>query len=97
MKRSHKGKVFPRRGAVQDKGKRHWNLEGDGRCWHCNRPAEEKTAKMRAKSQALDVMINSRAVTDYASNTDEIEKELEKITVQSLVEEELAKLKSQGT
>jgi len=52
---------------------------------------------MRAKSQALDVMINSRAVTDYASNTDEIEKELEKITVQSLVEEELAKLKSQGT
>src|SRR5919198_982768 len=57
--------------------------------------AEEKTEKMRAKSQALDDMINSGVLTDYTSNKDEIEKELEKITVHSSVEEELAKLKSE--
>jgi phage shock protein A len=57
--------------------------------------AEEKTERMRAKSQALDEMINSGVLTDYTSNKDEIEKELEKITVQNSVEEELAKLKSE--
>src|ERR671922_1259069 len=57
--------------------------------------AEDKTEKMRAKSQALDDMINSGVLTDYTSNKDEIEKELEKITVQNSVEEELAKLKSE--
>ena len=57
--------------------------------------AEDKTEKMKAKSQALDDMMNSGVLTDYTSNKDEIEKELEKITVQSSVEEELAKLKSE--
>jgi phage shock protein A len=57
--------------------------------------AEDKTEKMRAKSQALDDMINSGVLTDYTSNKDEIERELEKITVHSSVEEELAKLKSE--
>ena len=40
-------------------------------------------------------MINSGALTDYTSNKDEIEQELEKITVQSSVDQELAKLKSE--
>jgi phage shock protein A len=57
--------------------------------------AEDKTEKMKAKSEALDDMINSGVLTDYTSNKDEIEKELEKITVQSSVDEELAKLKSE--
>jgi len=57
--------------------------------------AEEKTENMKAKAQALDDMINSGVLTDYTSNKDEIEKELEKITVQNSVEEELAKLKSE--
>jgi phage shock protein A len=57
--------------------------------------AEDKTEKMKAKAQALDEMINSGVLTDYTSNKDEIERELEKITVQSSVEEELAKLKSE--
>ncbi len=57
--------------------------------------AEEKTERLRAKSQALDEMINSGVLTDYTSNKDEIEKELEKITVQNSVDEELAKLKSE--
>jgi phage shock protein A len=57
--------------------------------------AEEKTENMKAKAQALDDMIDSGVLTDYTSNKDEIEKELEKITVQDSVEEELAKLKSE--
>lgn len=57
--------------------------------------AEEKTERMKAKSQALDEMINSGVLTDYTSNKDEIEQELEKITVQSSVDQELAKLKSE--
>jgi phage shock protein A len=50
---------------------------------------------MKAKAMALDEMINSGVLTDYTSNKDEIERELEKITVQTSVEEELAKLKSE--
>ena len=57
--------------------------------------AEDKTEKMKAKAQALDEMINSGVLTDYTSNKDDIEKELEKITVKDSVEEELAKLKAQ--
>jgi len=43
--------------------------------------AEEKTEKMKAKSGALDEMINSGVLTDYTSSKDSIEKELEQITV----------------
>jgi phage shock protein A len=57
--------------------------------------AEDKTEKMKAKSQALDEMIDSGVLTDYTSNKDDINKELEKITVTDSVEEELAKLKAQ--
>jgi phage shock protein A len=59
--------------------------------------AEDKTEKMKAKSQALDEMIDSGVLTDYTSNKDDINKELEKITVKDSVEEELAKLKAQKT
>ena len=57
--------------------------------------AEDKTEKMKANSQALDEMIDSGVLTDYTSNKDDINKELEKITVKDSVEEELAKLKAQ--
>jgi phage shock protein A len=57
--------------------------------------AEDKTEKMKAKAMALDEMINSGVLTDYTSNKDEIERELENITIQTSVEEELAKLKSE--
>jgi hypothetical protein len=40
-------------------------------------------------------MIDSGVLTDYTSNKDEIERELQNITVQDSVEEELAKLKSE--
>ena len=57
--------------------------------------AEDKTEKMRAKSQALDDMIDSGVLTDYTENKDQIERELEKISVQGTVEEELAKIKAE--
>jgi phage shock protein A len=57
--------------------------------------AEDKTEKMKAKSTALDEMIDSGVLTDYTSNKDTIEKELEQITVRGSVEEELAKLKTE--
>lgn len=57
--------------------------------------AEEKTEKMKAKSGALDEMIDSGVLTDYTINKDSIEKELEQVTVESSVDEELAKLKAE--
>jgi phage shock protein A len=57
--------------------------------------AEEKTEKMKAKSGALDEMIDSGVLTDYTSSKDSIEKELEQITVKGSVDEELAKLKAE--
>ena len=57
--------------------------------------AEDKTEQMKAKAQALDDMIDSGVLTDYTSDKDDIEKELEKITVKSSVDQELAKLKAE--
>jgi phage shock protein A len=57
--------------------------------------AEEKTEKMKAKSGALDEMINSGVLTDYTSSKDSIEQELEQISVKGSVDEELAKLKAE--
>ena len=59
--------------------------------------AEEKIENVRAKALVSDDMIDSGLLTDYASNNDEIERELEKITVQNSVKEESATLKSEGT
>lgn len=56
---------------------------------------EEKAERMKAKAQALDEMISSGVLVDYTSNKDEIENELEQITVNKSVEEELAKLKAE--
>jgi phage shock protein A len=51
---------------------------------------------MKAKSQALDEMIDSGVLTDYTSNKDDmIERELQESTVKGSVEEELAKLKAE--
>jgi phage shock protein A len=57
--------------------------------------AEDKTEQMKAKAQALDDMIDSGVLTDYTSDKDDIEKELEKVTVKSSVDQELAKLKAE--
>jgi phage shock protein A len=57
--------------------------------------AEEKAERMKSKAQALDEMISSGVLVDYTSNKDEIESELEQITVNRSVDEELAKLKAE--
>jgi phage shock protein A len=56
--------------------------------------AEEKTENMRARSAALDELLESGALEDYTGG-DEIDKELAKAKAKSTVEEELAKLKSE--
>jgi phage shock protein A len=57
--------------------------------------AEDKTEQMKAKAQALDEMIDSGVLTDYTSNKNDIEDELEKMTVKSSADQELAKLKAE--
>jgi phage shock protein A len=61
--------------------------------------AEEKTEKMKAKSQALDEMIDSGVLTDYTTSASEdggsIEKELEDVVSRESVDQELAKLKAE--
>jgi len=59
------------------------------------RKAEDKLERLKAKSQALDEMIDSGILTDYGSNKDETENELEKIAIRGSVEDELVKLKGQ--
>ena len=57
--------------------------------------AEDKTEQMKAKAKALDEMIDLGVLTDYTSNKDDIEGELEKMTVKTSVDDELAKLKAE--
>jgi phage shock protein A len=62
--------------------------------------AEEKTDKLRAKSQALDEMIDSGTLTDHTSPlsttiASDIEDELDKTALNQSVEEELAKMKGE--
>ena len=57
--------------------------------------AEDKTEKMKAKSQALDDMIDSGSLTDYTSDKDDLEKELEESSIKDSVDQELAKLKAE--
>lgn len=57
--------------------------------------AEEKSERMKSKALALDEMIDSGVLVDYTSNKDEIESELEQLTANKSVEEELAKLKAE--
>ncbi|MEM2855774.1 MAG: PspA/IM30 family protein [Candidatus Nitrosocaldaceae archaeon] len=56
--------------------------------------AEEKVEKMKARSEALSEMIDIGVLPDYTSNKDEIEKELEKMSIDASVEAELTKLKA---
>ncbi len=56
--------------------------------------AEEKTENMKARSAALDELLESGTLTDY-SGGDEIENELAKVKAKSTVEEELAKMKAE--
>jgi phage shock protein A len=56
--------------------------------------AEEKTENMKARSAALDELLESGTLTDL-SGGDEIENELAKVKAKSTVEAELAKMKEE--
>ncbi len=57
--------------------------------------AEDKTDQMKARSAALDGLLESGTLEDYSSG-DQIEKELAKVQAAGRVEEELAKLKQEA-
>ncbi len=61
---------------------------------------EEKTENMKAKSQALDEMIDTGVLTDYTSafpsGDVDIDKELDKVSLNKSVDEELARMKSEA-
>ncbi len=56
--------------------------------------AEEKTENMKARSAALDELLESGTLEDY-SGGDEIAKELAKVKSKSTVDDELARMKSE--
>jgi phage shock protein A len=56
--------------------------------------AEEKTENMKARSTALDELLESGTLEDY-SGSDEIEKELAKVKAKGTVNDELAIMKSE--
>jgi phage shock protein A len=57
--------------------------------------AENKTDEMKARSAALDELIDKGTLEDITSSGDDIERELAKVSQKSNVESELAKLKSE--
>jgi phage shock protein A len=60
---------------------------------------EEKTENMKAKASALDEMIDSGVLTDvtqpYSSSGTDIDQELDKVSLDRSVDQELAKLKTE--
>jgi len=56
--------------------------------------AEEKTENMKARSAALDELLESGTLTDY-SGSDDLDRELAKVKAQSSVNDMLAKMKEE--
>lgn len=64
--------------------------------------AEDKTEKMKARAQALDEMVDTGVLTDYTNSQSmggggggELGSELDKITIQQSVDQELSKMKAE--
>jgi len=57
--------------------------------------AEEKTEEMKARSAALDELIEQGTLEDFTGREDAVERELAKIGAQGAVETELARLKAE--
>ncbi len=58
--------------------------------------AENKTEEMKARAAALDELVETGALEDVLGDKDSIEKELEKIKIDSEVEKELEHLKEES-
>jgi phage shock protein A len=57
--------------------------------------AQDKIATMQARSSALDELLESGVLEDVGGGTDDIQKELDQVSSQSQVDQELAALKAQ--
>jgi phage shock protein A len=57
--------------------------------------AEEKTENMKARSAALDELLEAGTLEDFTGGEDDIERELAKISATSNIESELASLKEE--
>jgi len=57
--------------------------------------AQDKIANMQARSQATDELLESGVLEDVGGGTDDIQKELDQVSVSSGVDQELAALKAQ--
>jgi len=57
--------------------------------------AEEKTEDMKARSAALDELLEAGTLEDFTGGDDDIEKELAKISATSNIESELESLKEE--
>ncbi|MBW6518728.1 MAG: PspA/IM30 family protein [ANME-2 cluster archaeon] len=57
--------------------------------------AEEKTENMKARSAALDELLEQGTLEDFTGKEDDIERELAKISATSSIESELASLKEE--
>ncbi len=55
---------------------------------------EEKTERLKARALALDELIDTGVLTDYTTNKDMIERELEDAMIKSSVDKELERLKA---
>lgn len=58
--------------------------------------AENKTEEMKARAEAIDELMEAGTLEDLTGSRDEIERELAKISAQSNVESELARLKTEA-
>ena len=58
--------------------------------------AENKTEEMKARANAIDELMESGALQDLTGGKDDIDRELSKISAQSNVESELARLKAEA-
>ena len=58
--------------------------------------AENKTEEMKARAEAIDELMEAGTLEDLTGNKDDIERELSKISTQSNVESELARLKTEA-
>lgn len=57
--------------------------------------AENKTADMKARSAALDELIDQGTLEDFTGKQDDIDRELSKISATSSIESELSKMKTE--
>jgi len=57
--------------------------------------AENKTADMKARSAALDELIDQGTLEDFTGRQDDIDRELSKISATSSIESELSKMKTE--